>query len=431
MTVGFISFAVLFLLAFSGLPIALAMGLVGLVVSLVYYGGIQGVSLTGLSLWSFCHSWVMSMIPLFVFMGALANVGGVGKDVYDMFNVLLSKVRGSLAIVAQCASAAFGAITGSTTATIATIGSISLPEMKRLGYSAKLRTGSVATAGALGNLIPPSILAIVYCTAAQASIGKVFMANLIPGVILMVLNSIVVYTWGRIDPSIAPVQSRTYSFKEKMAALPKAVPVAVIFVLMIGGIYRGIFSPTEAASVGATMMLITLLTMRRLTKLRFVDALQQTIRITAFIILLLAGAKVFMFSLSLSGFSMQFTDFVCGLPLPPLGTMFAIVAAIIFLGCVMDACAVLFLVVPLFMGTAMRLGYDPVWFGTLNVLLAQVGCITPPIAPDVWCTKMVDPDASLKDISLGVIPFYAAELSLVALLIFFPQVALWLPSTMF
>lgn len=431
MFLGLLEFSIAILLCLSGVPVAMALGVVGLVAAWFFYGGIAGAYLAGITAWTNMNSWSMTMLPLFIFMGSLAALSGLGRDAFDCFFKWLSRMRGSVAIVATITSAFFGAITGSTAATIATIGSISIPEMKRLGYSTSLRMGSVTVAGILANLIPPSIFAIIYCTIASVSVGKVFIAGLIPGVILTILFVITIFIWGRVKPSIAPAPVETYSLKDKLLSLKLPLPIILIFVLMIGGIYFGIFTPTEAAGIGAILMLILVSAMRRLSGAKFIAALRDTVRITAFIMLLIMGAMLFGHTIALSGFPDTFTKMVVGLGFPPVGLMFAIIFAIVLLGCVLEALTLLVLITPLFLPAVIGLGFDPIWFGTMMVILVELACITPPIAPNIWIAQSVEPTSTIGEVTRGVVPFYAAAVLLLTLLVFFPQVALWLPSRMY
>lgn len=431
MIFGTIEFLILVVLAVLGVPIALALFMVGIGAAWLYYGSLAGAYLAGISAWSNTLSWSLTMLPLFILMGGFASFSGIGRDAFDCFYKWFVRLRGSLAIVATVTSALFGAITGSTTATIAAIGSISLPEMQKLGYSASLRTGAVAVAGLLANLIPPSILAVVYCEFAEESVGRVFMAGLIPGIILTIFFCITIYIWGWINPGIAPVTSESFSVKEKFTSLRLLIPIILIFLLIIGGIYTGTFSPTEAAGIGCILMIIMLLAMRRLTWGRFVDSMRMTVRIVGFIMLLIIGGRLFGYTITLSGFSADFTGAILGLGLPPVGLMFAIVGAIILLGCFLEGLTMLVLIIPLFLPAVKEMGFDYVWFGTVSVMLVELGAITPPVASVVWVTQSVDPSASIGDVTRGVFPFYAATLLLMVLLVFFPQIALWLPSMMF
>ena len=430
MILGLIELALVVVLCLSGVHIAIAMGMVGIAAAWIYYGDVSGVYLAGITAWDNCTSWSLSMIPLFVFMGSLVAACGLGRDAFDCFNKWLSKIRGSLAIVATVTSAVFGAITGSTPATIVTIGGITVPEMKRLGYSIPLRTGSIAVAGILANLIPPSIIAIIYCTLTEASIGKVFMAGLIPGVILTLFFAITIYIWVSLNPSIAPVPSESYTFKEKVASLKLPLPIIGVFVLMMGGIYTGIFSPTEAAGIGAGLVLILVIIMKRLTWKRLIDALSGTVRITAFLMFIIMGGMLFAHTIALTHFPTILANTILGWALPPIALMFTVIAAIIVLGCVLDVMGLLVLFIPLFLPVIIEIGFDPVWYGTLSVMLVEIALITPPVAGNIYFAQAVDPESTVISVTRGVVPFYAAALVLVALLVFFPQIALWLPSMM-
>jgi tripartite ATP-independent transporter DctM subunit len=425
--------AVIFLSVLS-VPVGFALLFVALTFLWVHYGGldggITGIVLSGITTWDTVRSWELTAIPLFVFMGELTASSGLGRDAFDCFNMWLARIKGSLAIVTTLASAAFGAVTGSTAATIVTIGSISIKEMKRLGYSAPIRTGAVAVAGILANLIPPSILAIIYSSLTGVSLGKVLIAGLIPGILLTFLFAMTIFVRGIRNPTLFPTEVRTFSLREKLSSLRLPMPIFVIFALMIGGIYWGIFSPTEAAGAGCALVLITTLSLRRMGWKAFTGSVGSGVRTTGFIMLLIIGATLFSSALAITRFPFLLADEVIALDIPPIATMLIFITLMIVLGCVLDALALLILFIPLFLPVVEALGYSPVWFGTLSVLLIEIAAITPPISANIWITKGIDPDATVMDVTRGVFPYYIAALVLLVLLLLFPELATWLPSQM-
>ena len=431
MVTGIALFALVLLMAVLGVPIGFAFGVGGMIAAWVFYGGIDGAYLAGISAWTSVYSWSLLTLPLFILMGLFAAVCNIGKDAFDSINMWLSKARGGLALVATLASALFGAVTGSTTATIATIGSISLPEMQRLGYSAPLRTGAVACAGILANLIPPSIFAIIYCGITQTSLGQVFIAGLVPGIILTLFFGLTIYIWAQLRPDIAPISPETFTLRQKISSLRYPLPIVLIFVLVIGGIYTAIFTPTESASIGSALMLITVLVMRRLNLSRFQEAVIRTVQITAYIMLAVVGGKLFLNTLSLTEFPSSISGFILGLGLTGIPLMFSIIFLLIILGMFLDPIAMLIMIVPLFLPSIQAAGFSPVWLGTMTVMLCEIACITPPIAANIYLAQLVDGKSSVADVVKGVLPFYVASLLLVVLLVFSPQIALWLPSTMY
>lgn len=427
---GFIELGALLVLCMLGVPIAGALAIVGVACAWLYYGSMGSVSLVGLTLWSTAYSYAMSMVPLFVLMGTIIGASGLGRDAYDCFYKWLGRLRGGLAIVATLSSALFGCISGSTPACIATIGGISNPEMKRHGYAVELRLGSIAVAGILANLIPPSILAIFYCMLTETSVAKVFMAGLIPGIILTFFFSLTIYVWTLLRPNAAPKGGEGFSFKEKIISLKGPLPIVVIFIAMIGGIYEGIFSPTEAAGMGVVCAIALTLILRRLTWQSFKIGLFGTVRITGFLMFIIMSAMVFSNTIALTRFPDLVSKQVLGLQVSPLVLMFSIIAVIIFLGCVLEVFCLMVLFVPLFYPCIVGLGYSPIWYGTLTVMLMEIAAITPPVAGNIWVAQSLEPGIDMWPVVRGVIPFYAATLILLVLMVFFPQIVMWLPNRM-
>ena len=414
---GVIEFAALVLLAMSGLPIAVALGITGVIFAVLYYG-VAGIGLGGITAWATCHSLSMTMIPLFVFMGELISACGVGKDAYDCVYKWLSKLKGSLAIISTVSCAIFGAISGSSAAAIATIGGIGLPEMRRYGYSPALRCGSIANSSILANLIPPSIIAIFYCVLTEVSVGKVFIGGIVPGIILTILFSLITYTWVSLRPSAAPlIAVEGFSLKEKVISLKGPVPIIIIFLGMLGGI-------CAVYAIGLTLI------MRRLTRQKFKTAMLGTVRITAFIMLIIMGAMFFAHTIAVTRFPIFVAELIIGSGIPPVGIIFMIILVVIIFGCFLDVFGLIVLTVPLFFPCIVALGFDPVWYGVMTVLLCGIALVTPPMAACLYIAQSVDGEATVGEVMRGVIPFYLGSIALLALIVFFPQIAMWLPSMM-
>ncbi len=414
----------------SGVPIAASMAIVGALFAWLYYGGVQFAILAGMTAWSYACSYTLTMIPLFVLMGETIGQSGVGRDSFDCLHMWLTKLKGGLAIASTITCSLFGAITGSSSATIATVGRIAVPEMKKHGYEIPLRVGSIAVAGALANLIPPSIIAIFYCVLTEVSVGKVFLAGIIPGIILTIFYSVTIYTWVSLKPSAAPISAETFPLRDRLVALKGPVPILIIFLLMVGGIYRGIFSPTEAAGIGVVYAVAMTLIMRRLTWQRFKTAVLGSVRITVFIMFLIMGAMLFANSMALSRLPDFVAETMLGLEVPPIILIFMILGIFLVFGCVLDVFGLMVLFVPLFYPTVIGIGFSPVWYGTMTVMLIEMATITPPVAAHIYIAQATDPEATAIDVIKGVLPFYFCILVLLVLVIFFPQLATWLPSMM-
>lgn len=428
--IGIIEFFLLILVAGSGVHIALAMGFLGVVFGIFHMGWDAGSSLAGIAAWFNSARFSVAMIPMFVLMGTLCSAAGIGKDAYDSFYAWLGKVRGSLAIVSVFACAAFAALTGSSTACVAAIGGISVPEMKRRSYAKTLYLGCICAAGTLGIMIPPSINFIVYGILTDTSIGKLFIAGIIPGIITAFLFSAVIYIQVLLKPSLAPLSTVSFSLKTKIISTVKLVPVVVIFLIVIWSIYDGICSPEEAAAFGCLGTLIVTLLMRRLTWSSYKMGMIDSLRISGFIMLIIMAAMLFANTIALSGFADKLREVVTSMDAPPWAVMWVIVLIYLVLGCVLDTFGLMVLTVPVFYPTVIAMGYDPIWFGVMTTIMVECALITPPIGTNIYVTKSLDPDASTMDVIKGMLPFLAMEVLLTALLIMFPWLATWLPSRM-
>ena len=428
--IGLLAFFALLLVIVLGVPISIAMGFLGLAFGIALLGFSSAASMAASSAWYNMAHFTIAMIPLFVLMGTIVAAAGIGRDAYECFYRWLGRVRGSIAIVNTVTCGLFAAATGSSTATVATIGSISIPEMKRLGYDKSLSLGSLAAAGTLGILIPPSIAMVFIGVLTEMSIGQLFVGGIVPGLITILLFSGMIFVKVSINPSLAPIPEVKFTLKEKVQSTRNVIPIVLIFLIVIIGIYRGFFDPTEAAAIGALSVAIIALVMKRLTWSRFKWAINESLRITGFIMLIIMGAMLFAKCIALSGLSLQLANMVAGLDVPRYLIIAAMVAVYIGLGCVLDTFGLMVLTVPLFYEMVLLLGYDPIWFGVLVVVLVEIALITPPIGTNIYVAKSLDPEASSVDVIKGIVPFFFMELVLIVLLVAFPQIILWLPSTM-
>lgn len=427
---GIIELVVIVALMVAGIPISISLAVVGLGFVALYIGVPKAISMAGITAWTISTLYTFSMFPLFVLVGTIVSNAGMGKDVTDCFLKWLSKLKGGLAIVSTFSSAAFGAITGSSVSTVVSIGNVTMPEMKRLGYSAPLRTGSIANAGILANLIPPSTAAILYCIVTETSVARVLIAGLIPGIILTILYSVTIWVWARLKPNAAPLPKATYSFKEKVRSTWGVIPILILFFAVMGGIYTGLSSPTEAAGLAVIYSIVMAFVMKRLTKKNLLSSLRSAAVFSCFVMLIIIGATTVLYSLSLTRLPYALAEWLVGLNAPPTAIIFIICFLFIFFGCVMETIILLLLFVPLFFPAVIKLGFDPVWFGTVSVMAIELALVTPPMAILIYVTQAVDGEATTSDVIQGVIPFYLSGVILIILLIFFPQIALWLPNTM-
>lgn len=429
-TWAMVALGVVVVLVVVGVPVAVAMGASGLVFALAFYGGSPAFDFAMLTAWTNAASYTMTMIPFFVLMGALMAKCDLGHDAYDFFHKNFGKLRGGLAIVTTLTCGLFAAVTGSVPATIVTIGGISNPEMKSRGYKSTLRMGSIASAGVLAHLIPPSIMAVYYAVLTETSVGKVLMAGLIPGIIMMSIFAVVILVWTRLNKDLAPTTEIEYSTREKVSSIKRIIPMIVVFGVVIGGIYSGLFSPTEAAGIGTLTVIGITLAMKRLTWQRFKDALYETARVTGLVMFIIIGAMLFSNLIAISQLPAAIGKTMAGMGLTSIGTVLTIFGIYVALGTVMDSIAIISLFVPLFFPIITAAGFSPIWFGTFSIVVCELGLITPPVGVNLYITQSLDPDVTSGEVIRGSVPFYVGALAVGMMLVFFPQVALWLPSTM-
>ena len=428
--VGLIGIGLLFILFICRIPIGFAMALVGFAGYAYIVNAHAALSLLGIVPCSTAASYELSVIPLFVLMGYFAFYSGSSGEFYDATYKWLGKLPGSLAMASTATAAGFASICGSSPATAATVGAVALPEMKRYNYEPGLATGAVAAGGTLGIMIPPSVILVIYGILTEQSIGKLFMAGVFPGLLLTALYMLTIYILVRRNPKIAPAAPSSFSFREKLIALKGIWTFLVLFLLVMVGIYTGIFTPTEAASVGAFGAFLLAVIRRRLSRQNFVAAITESVVITGMAFAILIGAWLFGYFLSITRIPMELAALVAGLPVPNLVIMGAILLILLVLGCFMDSMSVVILTMPIFFPVVIALGFDPIWFGIMVVLLVEMGLITPPVGPNVFIIAGVAKDIPMYTIFRGIVPFLMADIVCAVILVAFPAIALFLPMTM-
>lgn len=429
LSVGLISIIAFFVLLVLRVPIAFAMALVGFAGFSYLTSPDAAFSMVTKEIYSTFSSYSLGVIAMFVWMGFLAFYSGIGSRLYVFADKMIGHFPGGLAIATQAACGVFGAICGSNTATAATIGAIALPEMKRYKYNDSLATASVAAGGVLGVLIPPSVIFIVYGMATEQSIGRLFIAGIVPGILLMLLYMGVIYILAARNPALAPPGPKA-DWQERLAALRGGLgEVLIIFAVSMGGLFAGWFTPTEAGAVGAAGVLVVALLKRSITREGFKKSLMDTTRTTAMIMLLIAGAMVFGRLMAISRLPFEMAQWAGALALPPFAIMAIILFIYLVLGCFIDALAMILLTVPIFYPIAINtLGYDPIWFGVIIVLVVAMGVITPPVGMNVYILKGIVPGIPLEVIFKGIWPFLGAIIICLAILLAFPQIATFLPN---
>jgi tripartite ATP-independent transporter DctM subunit len=371
-----------------------------------------------------------TVIPLFIVMGGFAGSSGMTKDLYSAFDKWFRKLPGGLGIATIGACAGFAAVSGSSVATAATMGTVALPEMKRFNYHPRLATGTVAAGGTLGFLIPPSIGFIVYGMLTEQSIGKLLVAGMIPGLILAVAYMAIVVVWVKLNPSVAPVSPEAVSWREKFSALLGVWEPLAIFLVVMGGIYGGLFTPTEAGAMGATVLFLVAIIKRKLNRQNLVGALLEAVRISVMVLFLVAGANVFSYFLALSTIPMKVAGWAAALEVSPYLIHTIIVIIYLFLGCFLDAISMMVLTLPVIYPVILALGFNPIWFGVIAVLMMEAGLITPPMGLNIFTVAGVAKDVPIETIFRGVAPFLLSIFAIVILITIFPQLALFLPNMM-
>ncbi|MFZ7112743.1 MAG: TRAP transporter large permease [Desulfatiglandales bacterium] len=425
--IGMVGIAILIMLLFSNMPVGFVMGFLGFL-GFSYVVNVEaGLSLLVRDVWDVFSSYGLTVIPLFVFMGQIAFHSGISRRLYDSAYVFLGHRHGGLAMATVGACAGFSAISGSTNATAATMATVTLPEMKRYDYDMGLATGTVAAAGSLGILIPPSVVFIVYGILTEQSIGKLFAAGIFPGILLSILFLLVIHLRVRHNPALAPPGPRT-TWKQRIRSFGGVAETLLIFALVMGGLFLGVFTPTEAAAVGAFLTLLISVIRGQLSWNGFVRSIADTTRISCMVMTIVTGAVIFGHFMAITRIPFDLSTWVSTLPLPRFAIMLVIILLYLCGGCFMDALAMVMLTVPIFFPVAEALGFDPIWFGVVIVLITEMGVITPPVGVNVYVVYGVAKDVPLEVIFRGVFPMLLALIICNLMLMVFPQIALFLPS---
>ncbi|HEV7324410.1 MAG TPA: TRAP transporter large permease [Bosea sp. (in: a-proteobacteria)] len=428
-SIGLIGMATLVGMILARIPVGVALGLVGFVGYAAIDGFAKARLVFGAVPLELSSAYTLSVLPLFTLMGALATMAGLSGDLFRASNAIFAGMRGSLAMAAVGASAAFGAVCGSSLATAATMSRISIPQMLKAGYSPALAAGVVAAGGTLGILIPPSLILMIYGIIAQLSIIKLFAAALIPGLVLTGLYLLTVWAWVRLRPEAAPKlpsESGAHAFRLVLTIWD----VAALFLVTFGGIYLGWFSPTEAAAVGAFGALLLGLLRRGFARGDVTTAFTETTRITANLVLIVLGSTIFSYFVVQTGMAQSVVRGITALGMSPLLVMLLLIAFYVFLGCFLEGIGMVLVTVPVLLPLVLSTGYDPIWFGVLLVIVVEIGLIHPPVGMNLFVIRTQAPEISLGAMYRGVLPFLVAPFLLIAMLLAWPDLALWLPRSM-
>jgi len=431
LTVGVLGLGFMLALMGLGLPIAYAMAIAGFIGIHYLSSWPAALMVSQQTPYYTTANYFFIVIPLFILMGSLcATSRGIATNLFYTVDKWMGPLPGGLAMATVGGCAAFGAVCGDTLAAVATMGKVALPEMKKYKYDGALRTGCVAAGGTLGIMIPPSIVFIFYAVIAEESIGKLFIAGILPGILIAFLMMVVIYIQARRNPALAAASRTRATFLEKLISLKGVLDMLILFALVIGGIYGGWFTPVEAGAIGAAGALLIGLARRFMSRQEFAGALLDAARINGMLLLILVGVGFLATFLAQSHLPAVMGDYVAGLSISRWIIFFFIVLMYIVLGCIMNIIPAMLLSLPIVMPTILVLGFDPIWFGVIMVLMVMIGQITPPVGVACFVTKGMDPDVPLPTIFRGILPLWGCMVVVVILLAVFPQIALFLPTLM-
>jgi C4-dicarboxylate transporter, DctM subunit len=425
--IGILGCIVMLLLLMSSMPVAFVMATVGLIGFGLLVNPHAALSMITADLYETTSSYSLTVIPLFVFMGQIAFHSGISRRLFDAAYRWLGVLPGGMAMATVGACTAFGAICGSGPATAATMASVALPEMRRFRYDMELACGSVASGGSLGMLIPPSVVFIVYGIMTEQSVGKLFIAGILPGLLIAVLFCLTIWFNCRRRPELGPAAPPS-TWMERFRSLGGVAETLVLFGLVMGGMFFGYCTPTEAAAVGAGGSLLIAAARRQLTWHSLFRSLQETARTSCMVLIIVAGAKMFGHFLAVTRIPFALAEWLSGLPLPGWMIMAFIIGFYLLSGCFVDALALILLTIPIFYPVVIGLGYDPIWFGVIIVVVTQMGVISPPVGVNAYVVSGIERDVPLQTIFRGCMPFLVALIIASVILVVFPQVSLFLPS---
>jgi tripartite ATP-independent transporter DctM subunit len=427
--VAVLGFVALFVLMLLRVPVGMAMGLVGVVGYSYLVGPGPALKLVGQTSMRTVTDYTFGVIPMFMLMGALVSVSGVSRELFKAANSMIGHLRGGLGVATVVACGGFAAICGSSVATAATFSAVAYPEMRRFNYPQSFSTGVIAAGGTLGAILPPSTVLAVYAILTQQDIGKLFMAGIVPGILAMAMYVLTIAIIVKLRPDWLP-GGEIKPWSERFKDLKNVWAPLVLFVFVIGGLYGGFFTPTEAGGVGASGAFILGLVRRKLDGAKIREALLSATRTAAAVFTVLIGALLFGYFLTITQSPQKLTEFLTGLGIGRYGVLALIMVMYLVLGCLMDAMAMIILTVPIIYPVIVHLGFDPIWFGVIIVMTVELGLIHPPVGMNVFVIKSVVKDVSFTTIFKGVLPFIVTDIVRLVILIAFPVIALWLPTRM-
>jgi len=425
-TIGVLVILLLFVLFLMGLEIGFSMALAGFIGFAAIVNVDAALNLVAKDIYSVISSYGLTVIPMFVFMGQLGASGGIARSLYDSAYKFIGHVPGGLAVGTVVAATAFKAICGSSPATAATFATIAVPEMDRYGYDRRLSCGTVATVGTLGILIPPSVVLIVYGILTETSIGKLFLAGIIPGLMVAFSFVVTLFGWAIINPSFGPKGERS-RWKDRFSSLPPVIVVIAIFLVVVGGLMMGFFTPTEAGSVGTFAVLLLTLAKKDMDFKRFVKAIMETLRIACMVLMLIAGATILGHFFAVTRTPYFVAEWLGGLQVHPLVVMLIIIVVYLIGGSFIEDLAFLILATPIFLPVVIKIGYDPIWFGVIVSVITMIGVILPPMAINAFVVSGVTKEP-VQTVYNGIYPYIIGMTVCLIILLLFPEISLWLPN---
>jgi len=427
--IALLGFVSLFALMLLRVPVGMAMGLVGVAGFGAIVGSGPALKMVGQTSMRTVTDWNFAVVPLFLLKGSFATTSGMSRELFRAANAFVGHLRGGLGIATIAACGGFAAICGSSVATAATFSRVAYPEMRRFGYPQSFATGVIAAGGTLGIMIPPSTVFAVYGLITEQDIGKLFVAGIVPGIIAILMYMATVTIIGYARPGYLPAGQYS-SWRERLDSLRDIWATLLLFLFVIGGIYGGLFTATEAAGMGAAGAFLIGIARRRLSRDDILRSLLEATRTTAAVFTVLIGAILFGYFLAITQTPQKVTEFLTGLGIGRYGVLALIMVMYLVLGCLMDALAMIILTVPIIFPVIKQLGFDPIWFGVIIVMTVELGLIHPPVGMNIFVIKSVVEDAKISTIFYGVLPFIVTDILRLILLIAFPILALWLPSKM-
>ena len=426
--VGIIGIVVLLLvLFFLGMPVGFAMAVVGFCGFCYVISFKAGLNMIGTDLWFTFSKYGLTVIPLFVFMGYLAFNAGIAERLYNVAYKWVGHWPGGLAIATIGADELFAAICGSNTATAATMGAVALPQMEKYNYDTRLSSGTVVTGGTLGTVMPPSVVIIVIGLQTEQSIAKLFLGGILPALLLGILFVLTILILCHLNPDFGPPGPKT-TFQEKLKSLPGVIEAIAIFILVMGGLFIGLFTPTEAGAVGVFCTFIVAIATRKLTWSGLVNSIVETLKISCMVFVLVTGAIIFGRFLAVTRIPFLVADFAASLPVSPYVILAFVLMIYLIGGCIMDALGFLVLTIPIFFPLGIALGFDPVWYSIILTMVTTLGAITPPVGVNIYVVKALAPEIALGRIFKSVSYFLMACIVSIIMLIIFPQIVLFIPE---